>query len=158
MPPIQSHFRCRSVALLLVGIVLTAVAGCGGGEAGGTAIDATDDGFPTNLANYRSPEQWISMIEEAGLKDYADLGRQLTATKKIIFVSPPTLNTSFNAFSWVPQKEVWINSPMLSRYPKATDQAEILLHELIHIKSGETTHSGPWWDAQTEFRQYWSQR
>jgi hypothetical protein len=44
---------------------------------------------------------------------------------------------------------------MFERYPTMLDQATIFLHELIHIRSGEVTHLGPWWVAQDQFRVYY---
>ncbi len=94
------------------------------------------------------------MIDEAGLTEYADLGRELLAQGKVRIVSPPELSEPFNAFAWLNTREIWINTPMFERYPDVLDQATIFLHELIHIHSGECTHVGPWWSAQSEFRAY----
>lgn len=158
----QTHAQVRShsvVLCLMLGILLAAVTGCGGGGGVGLSGGSVNPpGGPANLANYQALVQWASLIEQAGLPEYAALGRQLSSGGKAIFVSPPTLGETFNAFSWIAQKEIWINSPLFSRYPKATDQAEIFLHELIHLKSGEASHVGPWWSALDEYRQYWSER
>ncbi|MGC9319601.1 MAG: hypothetical protein ACP5KN_16340 [Armatimonadota bacterium] len=98
------------------------------------------------------------MIEEAGFPEYAELGRELLADGQVKLVSPPTLEAGFNAFAWIDAREIWINEPMFERYPDVVDQATIFLHELIHIKSGECTHLGPWWSAQSEFHSYWTNR
>jgi hypothetical protein len=98
------------------------------------------------------------MIEEAGFADYARLGSEMVASGRVKMVSPPELGENFNAFAFVDTDEIWINRPMFDRYPDVVDQATIFLHELIHIKSGECTHNGPWWSAQGEFHAYWTAR
>lgn len=138
--------------LAALAVVMMLVAGCGGG--GGTT--ATETGFPASLTNYHSPAQWCELIETAGLEKYAELGRKLEREGKIKFVKPPTLDAGYNAFSWIDEGEIWINSPLFANYPQIRDQAEIFLHELIHIDSGEATHEGPWWSAQAQFRAYFA--
>ena len=95
------------------------------------------------------------MIEEAGFADYAELGSELLAAGRVRIVSPPELDEDFNAYAFINTREIWINEPMFARYPDVVSQATIFLHELIHIQSGECTHSGPWWSAQSEFYTYW---
>jgi hypothetical protein len=95
------------------------------------------------------------MIAQAGFADYAALGSELLAAGRVSIVSPPDLDENFNAYAFINTREVWINEPMFTRYPDVVDQATIFLHELIHIRSGECTHSGPWWSAQSEFYTYW---
>ena len=144
---------CSWLLLVLAALICLALSGCGGGggpvSSGGTAT------FPASLPNYHAPDEWLALLETAGLQEYADLGRQLVREGKVKVVSPPTLGAQFNAFSWIPEKEIWINAPMFSRYPLLSDQADIFLHELIHIKSGECTHLGPWWSALNQFTTYW---
>lgn len=146
----------RTVCLLLIltASVSLALTGCGGGGAGVSASGGGDT-FPANLPNYHTPEQWIALIETAGFQDYADLGRQLVREGKVTVVTPPTLDAQFNAYSWISDKEIWINAPMFTRYPDITQQATIFLHELIHIRSAESTHTGPWWSVQDQFAVYW---
>lgn len=43
----------------------------------------------------------------------------------------------------------------MRRLTVLTIAALLLLHELIHVRSGEQTHLGPWWSAQDEFRRYY---
>jgi hypothetical protein len=100
-------------------------------------------------------KEWIAMIDEAGMTDYAQLGRELLAQDQVRIVSPPELAPDFNAFAYINTREIHLNTPMFERYPDVLDQATIFLHELIHISSGECTHSGPWWSAQSEFRTYY---
>jgi hypothetical protein len=100
-------------------------------------------------------EEWIAMIEDAGMAEYAELGRELLAQGRVRIVSPPLLDAGFNAFAHINTREVWINTPMFDRYPDTLDRATIFLHELIHIRSGEITHNGPWWSAQDRFRVYY---
>jgi hypothetical protein len=104
--------------------------------------------------------EWLDMIDEAGLSDHADLGRTMLAEGRIEFVTPPTpLPSEFNAWADLREpRRVLLNEPLWERYPDTLDRATILLHELIHIRSGEQTHRGPWWSAQTEFRRYWDAR
>ena len=115
---------------------------------------------PPSVAELRNAEveTWCDMIEEACLSDLAALGRRLHAQGRVRFVRPPYLDTEFNAFADVRAGEVWINEPMWSRYPDRLDRATILLHELIHLHSGELSHYGPWWAAQEMFRQYWARQ
>jgi hypothetical protein len=111
----------------------------------------------TRVAQVR---EWLDMIDEAGLSDHADLGRTMLAEGRIEFVTPPTpLPSEFNAWADLREpRRVLLNEPLWERYPDTLDRATILLHELIHIRSGEQTHRGPWWSAQTEFRRYWDAR
>jgi hypothetical protein len=99
--------------------------------------------------------EWLNMMEEAGLKEYAELGRTMLSSSKIIFVRPPYLDAEFNAWADIGERRILINEPMWSRYPERLDRATILLHELIHVHSKEITHAGPWWSAQDDFRKYW---
>lgn len=148
--------RFRSVfylwlLLLVTGCVLT---GCGGG--GGTgAADSGGTIFPANVPNVHQPEEWIALIEAAGLKDYADLGRELISLRKIRFVRPPTLMSDYNAYAFVPEHLIWINEPLFDRYPDIVQQAAIFLHEMVHISSGELSHVGPWWGITDDFEAYW---
>ncbi len=146
-------------AVLLTGPYL---AGCGG------ASPPVKDGSETTPTEpSRTPDttthtaqvtnEWIDMIDQAGMADYAQLGRDLLAQNRVKIVSPPTLGERFNAFAHINTREVWINTPMFERYPDVLDQATIFLHELIHIHSGEMTHNGPWWSVQNEFRVYYAQ-
>lgn len=154
---LQFRSRCRRVSVSLLfaaGVGMTVLAGCGGG---GGVTSPADTGFPANIANYNPPSRWIELIEAAGLSEYATLGRQLEAAGKITVVGPAALDESYNAFSWIADRKIWINSPMFGRYPDVMDQAEIFLHELIHIQSGEMSHQGPWWSAQSQFRT-WAQQ
>jgi hypothetical protein len=130
--------------------VILGAPGCGGG--GSTETGSTT--FPADLPNYHTPEEWIAQFDAAGLQDYAYLGRRLVQEGKVVVVSPPTLDASFNAFAWTSEREIWINAPMFSRYPRVQHQATIFLHELIHINSGVSTHMGPWWSVQDEFAKY----
>lgn len=98
---------------------------------------------------------WCDMIAQAGLPDYAAEGKELLRQRDIYLVSPPRLDARYNAFTWFPEAVIWINTPMFDRYPRIADQAEIFLHELIHVRSQEMSHSGPWWSALTTYRSYW---
>ena len=113
---------------------------------------------PPSVAEQRQAEVgvWCDMIEQAALSEYANLGRRMHAQGRVRFVRPPALDAEFNAFADVRAGEVWINEPMWSRYPDRLDRATILLHELIHLHSGELSHYGPWWADQERFRQYWA--
>lgn len=108
-----------------------------------------------------SPEQlvftWIYLIENAGFNEYAALAKYMMSEGRIKFVAPPMLDADYNAFTWLDTDEIWINKPMFTRYPNVLDQATIFLHELIHIKSREQTHNGPWWSAQDEFLAYYKE-
>lgn len=150
---ILSPARSPWFLLALAVLIAYTLSGCGGG--GGDVPGSSGGSFPTNLPNYHAPEEWIALIQTAGLQEYADLGRQLVKEGKVKIVSPPTLDVSYNAYSWNSEEEIWINSPIFSRYPDIVQQATIFLHELIHIKYGEETHNGPWWSAQDQFVTYW---
>lgn len=147
----------HSACLLLIFAVVfcPVLSGCGGGGGGGGDVASGNVSFPENLPNYHAPDEWIVLLRAAGLQEYADLGQQLTAAGKVIVVAPPTLDADFNAYAWISDREIWINSPMYSRYPDIGHQATIFLHEMIHIKSGESTHTGPWWSIQDQFAVYW---
>jgi hypothetical protein len=163
MRSLISIFGRPTYSLVLV-ICLTVVvlAGCGGG--GGEAPAASrahgsSPGYPAEIPNFHSPEQWIELIDDAGsvnsaFYEYADLGRRLLADGAVKFVSPPTLGEQFNAFCWIDTEEIWINEPMFARYPDVVEQASIFLHEMIHIKTGEVTHDGPCWSLPNEFESY----
>lgn len=145
------NHRATTVGLAIVTgvVVIFSISGCGGGATGGTlASDAS-------LPNYHSPEEWISLIDQAGLTEYAALGRELSAQGRIRLVSPPLLDARFNAFSFLTDREVWINTPLFTRYPSLVDQTTIFLHELIHIAHNEASHNGSWWSAQDQFTNYW---
>lgn len=115
---------------------------------------------PPSQAEQRRAEvqTWCDMIEEACLSDLAALGRRMHAQGRVRFVRPPLLDAEWNAFADVRAGEVLINEPLWSRYPDTLDRATIFLHELIHIRSGEMSHYGPWWAAQEMFRQYWARQ
>lgn len=147
-----SPARSSSLLLILAALISLTVSGCGGGSSAGPS--GGDVTFPANLPNYHAPEEWIALIEAAGLQEYADLGRQLVNEGKVIVVTPGTLDSQFNAFSWISDREIWINPPMFSRYPNVGHQATIFLHEMIHITSGEATHNGSWWSVQDQFATY----
>ncbi|MFP4250940.1 MAG: hypothetical protein ACLFU7_14865 [Armatimonadota bacterium] len=144
-------------AVLLAGIYLT---GCGGADLSMGEEEVTTPSEPTRTPSGTSTinalaDDWIDMIEAAGMGEYAQLGRELLARGNVRIVSPPELDARFNAFAHINTREIWINTPMLQRYPDVLDRATIFLHELIHIRSGEVTHGGPWWSAQSEFRAYY---
>ena len=141
---------------VLVTVLSLTFAGCGGG--GGDTGSGGGNTFPASLPNYHAPSEWIALLEAAGLQEYADLGNQLIRDGKVKVVMPPTLDAQFNAFSWITDREIWINAPMFSRYPNAGLQATIFLHEMIHIKSGESSHAGPWWAVQDQFAAYCQSR
>ena len=155
----------RRLAGRLLGALLLAAAtcsslltGCGGATAGATTTPAAPPASQTravDIPNFHQPSEWVSMIAEAGFADYAALGSELLAAGRVEIVSPPELDEDFNAYAFINTREIWINEPMFTRYPDVVDQATIFLHELIHIQSGECTHSGPWWSAQSEFYTYW---
>lgn len=152
----------RATYSLIFVLCLTVVmlAGCGGGEMPAASPSyGNSRGYATDIPDFHSPEEWIELLEVAGAAnptfyEYADLGRQLLANDKVKFVSPPTLGDQFNAFCWIEDQVIWINEPMFARYPDVIEQATIFLHEMIHIKSGEVTHDGPWWSLQNEFETY----
>ncbi len=156
--------RWRLRGAVMMGVVLLAgayLAGCSGasGPVKENSEPAPDDA--SRARDTMSPtavvvNEWIEMIDEAEMTEYAQLGRDLAAQDRVRFVSPPTLDANFNAFAHIDTREIWINEPMFERYPDVLDQATIFLHELIHIYSGECTHSGPWWSAQSEFRAYYA--
>jgi len=140
--------------LLVVSTAVVGLVGCGGGVAQSDVPSGLPSGV--HLPNYNPPSRWIELIAQAGLQSYADLGSQVDAARKVILVSPPTLDQTFNAFTWINEGEIWINSPLFARYPDVVDQGEIFLHELIHLSSGETSHEGPWWSDLTVYRDYWA--
>lgn len=160
--PTSSHVfrRFTYVFVSILCIVAASITGCAGGG-GGAVVDtpATNNGI--DPANSFDPAAWIELIEAAGTQnpvfyEYAELGRQLVAQGNVVIVSPPTLDESFNAFSWIVEREIWINEPMFTRYPSVIDQATIFLHEMIHIMTGEVTHAGPAWSLQDEFAMFYS--
>lgn len=132
--------------------------GCGGAASDVAPIeDSAGEHQPSAVMQPAAvAEDWADMIEEAGLDEYAELGRRMLHQGRVRFVEPPELEQHFNAFAWINRREIWINEPMFERYPDVLDQATIFLHELIHIKSGECTHNGPWWSAQSEFYGYFT--
>ncbi len=143
--------------MLLAGIYL---AGCGGAgvpiNEGGVTTPSEPTRTPSSTSTINTlAGEWIDMIDAAGMTEYAQLGRELLAQGDVRIVSPPELDARFNAFAHINTREVWINTPMFQRYPDVLDRATIFLHELIHIRSGEVTHGGPWWSAQNEFRAYY---
>lgn len=151
----------RRSPLLLGGfIILVAVAGSVllGGCGGAAVVPAQESATPaqpshrSDIPNYHAPSEWVEMIAAAGLAEYAALGRRMLDEGRVRIVAPPSLDANYNAFAWLDSNEIWINEPMFERYPDVLDQATIFLHELIHIKSTEQTHLGPWWSAQSEFR------
>ena len=139
-------------SLLLAIVATVALTGCGGGGTGDSPGPLAPQ---SNLPNYHSPEEWIALIETAGLMDYANLGRELLSEQRVKLVAPPLLDEQFNAYSWIADREIWINTPMFARYPGIVEQATIFLHELIHISSMQSTHTGPAWAAQDQFAVYW---
>jgi len=150
--------RTPVVLLLVVSIAVVGLVGCGGGGGGASSANSSGSIGPATdgIPNYNPPSRWIELIAQAGLQSYADLGSQVDVARKVILVSPPTLSETFNAFTWINEGEIWINSPMFERYPDVVDQGEIFLHELIHLSSGETSHEGPWWSDLTLYRAYWA--
>lgn len=152
----QLVLRSTWLLFVFVGLSALTLAGCGGGGEGLTdSVSSGKSTFPANLPNYHTFDEWLALIRVAGFSEYADLGAQLVSEGKVTVVMPPTLDASFNSYAWISQREIWINSPMFSRYPDIVHQATIFLHELIHIKSGESTHTGAWWSAQDQFATYW---
>lgn len=155
----QQGRRRRAFTACVVLLTGTLLVGCGGDgqftDMNIGSAPAGPDPSPTVSPATAQVNEWIDMIEEAGLTEYAQLGRELLAQGKVRIVSPPTLDAGFNAFAWIDIREIWLNTPMFERYPDVLDQATIFLHELIHIRSGECTHRGPWWSAQDEFRVYY---
>jgi len=151
-----SRLGYRSLWLLPValGLSVLALTGCGGG---GTTDTASTGGtmFPSSIPDVHQPEEWVSLIDAAGFPEYAALGRQLIANRTILLVSPPTLPENYNAYAFIPERRVWINSPMFTRYPNIVQQAAIFLHEMVHIKTGESTHNGEWWAIPDQFEAYW---
>ncbi|MGI5819792.1 MAG: hypothetical protein ACOX9R_17040 [Armatimonadota bacterium] len=143
------------VAVCALLLTATGLTGCGGAihPAEGRPIEAATPDAMTPTAVMVN--EWIEMIETAGMTEYAQLGRELLAQGRVRIVSPPALDAGFNAFAHINTREIWINTPMFDRYPEVLDRATIFLHELIHIRSGEITHNGPWWSAQNEFRVYY---
>lgn len=136
------------------------ISGCGGGTMAPAQYPAppTQTSSRPDIPNYHAPTEWIEMIATAGLGEYAELGRTMLAEGRVRIVAPPVLDANYNAFAWLDANEIWINEPMFARYPDVLDQATIFLHELIHVKSTEQTHFGPWWSALSEFRAYYEQR
>lgn len=138
-------------------LTISHLAGCGGSV--GDTGDTLPGGLPDPPTEMRPTaalaNDWIAMIEEAGLCEYAQLGRELLAQDRVRMVAPPMLDADYNAFAHVNTREIWLNRPMFERYPTMLDQATIFLHELIHIRTGEVTHLGPWWVAQDQFRVYY---
>ena len=139
------------------------LAGCGGGSGPSASNAAAQfEGAArapyTMTARCEMPNEWIDMIEEAGLPEYAQLGRTLLAQGRVRVVTPPTLHVDINAYAFINTREIWINTPMFERYPDVIHRATIFLHELIHIHSGEATHLGPWWVAQDQFFVYFRDR
>jgi len=112
----------------------------------------------TRAARMREVREWLDMIAQAGLTEYAQLGREMLERGAIEVVEPPRLDARFNAWTFLGARpHVWLNAPMWERYPDRIDRATILLHELIHVRSGEQTHLGQWWSAQDEFRRYYEE-
>lgn len=165
MPTIRDR-RQHLYSVVAGGVVLlaaTQLSGCGGASSetiddGRTAPGRVPDAPPAPRSTTAVANEWIDMIEEAGLTEYAELGREILRTGSLRIVSPATLNADFNAFAHINTREIWISTLMFERYPSDLDQATIFLHELIHIKSGEITHLGPWWSAQSAFRAFYRDR
>ncbi len=148
---------CRIRFMLSLATLLSVVlSGCGGGVTAG--LPHEDATFPANLPNYHAPEEWIALLEQAGLREYAALARELVRDDKVIVVTPAQLDGQVNSFAWITEREIWINAPMFSRYPDIGHQATIFLHELIHIQSGEASHEGAWWAIQDQFAVWWADR
>jgi hypothetical protein len=155
------RWRLRGVVFTLAVLLTGAhLAGCGGASkpidesSGATRAETPRTSGPMTPTSAVANE-WIEMIEDAGMPEYAQLGRELLEQGRVRIVSPPTLEWRFNAFAHINTRQVWINTPMFERYPDMLDHATIFLHELIHIRSGEITHNGPWWSTQSEFRVYY---
>ena len=112
---------------------------------------------PANLPNYHSMEELLHLIEMAGIDDYAAFGRSLLRAGKVKIVSPPDLPENYNAYAWIREGEIWINTPMFQRYPNIIDQATIFLHEMVHIKWNIVTHEGPMWHVLSDFRRFYNE-
>lgn len=110
----------------LVVVLLCALAGC--------KQDLAEVGERSREVNVL-----LSIISDAGMVDWAAFGKRLQANGRIRVVDETVLPPEFNAYSFVRERVIWINGVMFQRYDKI-EQAEILLHELVHIKTGELTH------------------
>ncbi len=138
------------------------LAGSGGGSSSpvGSATlntsgsSAIGGSFPSlaSLADYHSPAVLLALINQAGSSDYATLGEAVLAAGHLEVVAPPTLPTDFNAYTFLPDGLIWISTLMYSRYPAERDQAYILLHELVHLKTGNVDHTGPEWAVLDQFQ------
>jgi hypothetical protein len=132
------------------------LAGCGGGSSSPSPSPSASQTQSPSLAlspNYHSPAELLALINQAGFPDYAKLGEDLLAAGKLQVVAPPTMPSDFNGYTDLLAGTIWISTLMYGRYPAERDQACILLHELIHLKTGEASQSGPEWAVLDEFQQ-----
>ena len=137
--------RCNRAAQRLVGLIgMVAGAsflfvGCGGGgefaqTAGGGSTVASVGRVDPRI------DDLLGLIEEVGMTDYSTYGRDLQARGRIRLVTTEQLDPVFNAFSWIPEECIWYSEIAFERYNRV-DQAEILLHEMVHLLTGEATHT-----------------
>ncbi len=81
----------------------------------------------------------IDTIAEVGMTDWADYGRDLQRRGRIRVVTTDELDPKFNAFAFIDKECIWYSEIAFERYDHV-DQAEILLHEMVHLRTGEITH------------------
>lgn len=137
---------CKKLIVLSLVLLLAVTLGC------------KDKPKPPEIplpANYHTPKQWNDLVRIAGFEKFALIGDAVIASKKVILVSPPTLDDRFNAITWIVEREIWINRSLFARYPTIQEQSAIWVHELVHLDSQEASHNGPWWSVVNEYEHYW---
>ena len=129
--------RWAWVAAVAAGSVAL-VAGCGGGADSSRTAGRSEVAAAGRVD--RAMEGLLGIIEQAGMGDYAAYGRDLQARGRLRIVTTDQLDPALNAFTWNTDDCIWYGEIAFTRYDRV-DQAEILLHEMVHLRTGEVTHT-----------------
>jgi len=134
-------------AIIVVAVfAISLLSGCDGGQ-----------NFGPDVRSIGKPDprfgQMLDLIAGLGMTNWADFGRGLNQSGRIRLVTTVELDPEFNAFSWLDQQCIWYSEIAFVRYPRLVDQSEILLHELVHVKTGDMSHERTDDPVCAEFRQ-----
>lgn len=80
--------------------------------------------------------------------EYVTLGRELHRQGRIV-VLPDAVMAGMLGFADFVTGRIELSEGLFA-YP-LDRQGYVLLHELIHLRSGEQSHAGPWWGTLDEY-------
>jgi len=80
--------------------------------------------------------------------EYVELGRELHRQGRIV-VLPAGAMAGMLGFADFTTGRIELSEGLFTY--QLDQQGYVLLHELVHLRSGEQSHAGPWWEVLNEY-------